>query len=236
MAILQRNKTATGEGVALPEHQGGIPPLLHPQYLSRILIHSHDVTRFDLSPKTAPSTYPPLPFSTKFDLILLDAHRFDTGDEHLVPWEPERMYLAQLIAALDYIELHGVIFVRLGNIERDITVAILYLFSLLLESVKVYKPTNAHVHRGSFYGIADGYKASELKDNVQTVLRNAWWESTFGGPDGAGVNPGEWWAKIFPTEELPELFGATVVDLAVPLWQTQIRGLEQYFIKHGVVF
>jgi hypothetical protein len=61
------------------------------------------------------------------------------------------------------------------------------------------------------------------------------WEATFGGEDGKRINPGEWWDEIIPTDKLPELFGETLVALALPVWVTQIDGLKAYFAKHVIL-
>ena len=157
LAILQHNKKAAGEGIALPEVQGGIPCLLIPVYRQRIRIYSHDVTRFNLSPnpidKPVPPEYPAVPFSedNKFDLVLLDAHRFETGNETPVAWEPQRMLLSQLIIAFEYTAIQGIVVIRLGNPQRDQTAAILYILSQLFQTVNVHKPISSHKHRGSFY-------------------------------------------------------------------------------------
>ena len=243
MAILQRNWRATGEGIALPEIQGGSPCLLNSRYRRRIRIHNHDVTRYNFNlddiENPVPDSYPALPFSTKFDLTILDAHRFESGNEILVAWEPQRMLISQLIIALEYTSVGGVIVIRLGNPHSDQTAAILYILKLLFHTVKAHKPTSSHNHRGSFYAVAGGFQKEMTKDRgllklVREVLCRKWWEATFGGEAGRGINPGEWWEEIVPTDKLPELFGETLVELALPIWATQIEGLRTYFTKHGI--
>jgi len=240
--LLRQNWTAIGQGIALPEEKGGIPCLLDPPYVARIQIHSHDVTHFDLSPmdKKPLFRYDTIPFDTKFDHVILDAHRFDTGNETVVPWEPERMVLSQLIIAFEYTVTDGTVVIRLGNIERDKTIATLYLLSLVFKTVKVLKPRSSHTHRGSFYAVASGFQ-----NNVESpcrllsmihILRTRWWEATFGGEEGNGTNPVEWWRGIFSTESLPELFGEKLIQLAIPVWDIQITGLKSYFRKNGIKF
>lgn len=233
-AILKRNSTAVGVGVALPESLGGIPCFLDHIARRRIQIHLHDVTRFDLSPlgKKPLSKYNAIRFDGKFDLILLDAHRFETGNEIVVAWEPERMVLSQLIVALEYTAAQGTVVIRLGNIQRDKTVAILYLLSLLFRQVRVLKPRSSHTSRGSFYAVADGFQTNA--GNISEVLRHRWWDSTFGGENKNGINPLEWWTEIFPTEELPELFGKKLIQLAMPVWVIQNEGMKSYFHKYGM--
>jgi hypothetical protein len=244
LSILQHNKNARGEGIALPESKGGIPCLLLPVYRQRIRIHSHDVTRFNLSPnlsdKPVPPEYPKVPFSeySKFDLVLLDAHRFDTGNETPVGWEPQRMLLSQLIIAFQYTAVHGIVVIRLGNPQRDQTAAILYILSQLFQTVKVHKPTNSHKHRGSFYAIATGFQNDftkpSLLSSVIRIMRNRWWTATFGGEDGKGINPFEWWEEIVPTDHLPTLFGEELLQLGLPIWRTQVSGLVEYLTRNGI--
>jgi hypothetical protein len=61
-----------------------------------------------------------------------------------------------------------------------------------------------------------------------------WWEATFGGENGSGTNPLEWWREIFSTEDLPELFGEKLIEIAIPVWEIQTAGMKSYFQKHGV--
>jgi hypothetical protein len=243
LAILQRNSQAIGEGVALPEGQGGIPCFLEEPFRSRIRIHTHDVTRFNIMPddseRQVPVDYPSPPFSTNFDLVLLDAHRFDTGDETPVSWEPERMVFAQLSIAFEYLTLGGIVVIRLGNPTHDQTVVILYILSRLFENIEVHKPISSHNHRGSFYAVALGFQKDTFKDtnflhSVLETLRDCWWKATFGGQDGKGVNLGEWWEEIVKTDDLPELFGERLIQLTLPLWEIQSEGLKKYLIKNGV--
>jgi 23S rRNA U2552 (ribose-2'-O)-methylase RlmE/FtsJ len=245
LAMFQRNSEATGEGVALPESQGGIRCFLEEPMRSRIHIHTHDVTRFNLMPKDSemhvPADYPPPPFSTKFDLILLDAHRFDTGDETIVSWEPVRMIFSQLSIAFEYLTVGGIVVIRLGNPTHDQTAAIMYILSRLFESIKVHKPISSHDHRKSFYTVASGFQKDTFENSnfLQSVLetfRDCWWKTTFGGQDGKGVNVGEWWEEIVRTEDLPELFGERLIQLSLPLWEIQTEGLKKYFGSNGIKF
>jgi hypothetical protein len=185
-----------------------------------------------------PLDYPPPPFSTKFDLVLLDAHRFDGVD---VSWEPERMVFSQLSIAFEYLTIGGIVAIRLGNPTHDKTVAILYILSCLFESVKTHKPTSSHDHRKSFYAVASGFQKDTVKNtdflhSVLETLRDCWWETTFGGQDGKGANVGEWWEEIFQTDDLPQLFGEKLIQLSLPLWEIQSEGLKNYFIKNGMSF
>jgi 23S rRNA U2552 (ribose-2'-O)-methylase RlmE/FtsJ len=244
LVILQSNENAKGEGIALPKSQGGIQCLLPPSCRPRIRIHSHDVTRYNLSPnpidKPVPLEYTAVPFSesSKFDLVLLDAHRFETGNETPVGWEPQRMLLSQLIIAFEYTAADGVVIIRLGNPQRDQTAAVLYILSQLFQAVKIHKPVSSHQHRGSFYAVATGFQndctQTSLLRSVIKIMRDRWWEATFGGEDGKGINPLEWWEEIVLTDHLPTLFGEKLLQLALPVWKTQIAGLEEYFIKNGI--
>jgi len=41
---------------------------------------------------------------------------------------------------------------------------------------------------------------------------------------------------IFPTDDLPALFGAILVDMALRIWEAQLEGLKKEFLKHGVEY
>jgi len=64
-----------------------------------------------------------------------------------------------------------------------------------------------------------------LLGSVMSTLRTKWWQATFGGEDRQGINPLEWWEDIVESERLPPLFGERLVELAAPMWITQIEGL-----------
>jgi hypothetical protein len=217
--------------------------MLAPEYRQRIDIHGNDVTRFNLAPgKPVPQNYAEIPFSnsTDFDLVILDAHRFDSGGKNIVGWEPRRLLISELIISFEYAAKGGVIVIRLSNPDRDQTVAILYILDTLCQTVKLYKPETSHNHRGSFYAVASGFGTEMMGHKarvkaVTEILRGKWWEATFGGEDGKGINPGEWWDEIIATDKLPELFGETLVSLALPVWATQIDGLKAYFAKYGIL-
>ena len=149
------------------------------------------------------------------------------------------MILSQLIIAFEFMALNGIVVIRLGNIQRDKTVATLYLLSLLFEKLNVLKPRSSHKHRGSFYAVAAGFQAnvktSSVLLSIIQVLRKKWWEATFGGENGNGRNPDEWWTEIFSTEDLPNLFGERLIQLAMPVWLTQIEGMKSYFRQHGII-
>ena len=65
-------------------------------------------------------------------------------------------------------------------------------------------------------------------------MRDRWWTATFGGEDGKGTDPLEWWEEIVPTGHLPSLFGEELLQLALPVWRTQVAGLEEYLTKNGI--
>jgi hypothetical protein len=152
------------------------------------------------------------------------------------------MILSQLIIAFEYMAINGIIVIRLGNIEWDRTVAVLYLLSLVFETVKVLKPQSSHDHRGLFYAVAAGFQVNvgndpSLSAIVQSLrLRMRWWEATFGGESGNGTNPMEWWRQIFSTADLPELFGKKLIRLAKPVWEIQTTEMKRYFRKHGIEY
>ena len=174
--LLRQNRTAIGQRIALPEEKGGIPYLLNYLYDAYILIHSHDVTPFDLSPMDKKSVfrYDAIQFDTKLDFVILDAHRFDTGNE-TVRWEPERMVLSQLIITFQYTVTNKTVVIRLGNIERNKTVATLYLLSLVFKTVKVLKPRRSHMHRGSFYAVASGFQTNvESPCRLMSIIYILW--------------------------------------------------------------
>jgi hypothetical protein len=235
------NKNAIGEGVDLPEDQGGISCSLPTRYRSRIHIQTQDITRYNLHPnKGVPNNdpYPSPPFSdTKFNLVLLHAHR--RSDTLKSNREPERMLLSQLILAFDYTAIDGIVVMRLGHPERDRTAAILYILGLLFEHVDVHKPMKSHEDRKTFYAVATGFQSHEVNNpeelyQITNILRNSWWEATFGGEDGKGTKLGEWWEEIVNTEQLPELFGTRLIQLALPVWKRQIQGLKRYFKKKRI--
>ena len=114
----------------------------------------------------------------------------------------------------------------------------MYLLSLLFQTVKVLKPTSSHTHRASFYAVAAGFQANIESNSVLLsithMLRMQWWEATFGGENENGINPLEWWREIFSTEDLPNLYGEKLIQLAMPVWAIQIEGMRSYFRKHGM--
>ena len=65
-------------------------------------------------------------------------------------------------------------------------------------------------------------------------MRNRWWTATFGGDDGKGINPVEWWEEIVVTDHLPSLFGEELFQLALPVWRTQVTGLQEHLTKNGI--
>jgi hypothetical protein len=141
------------------------------------------------------------------------------------------MLLSQLILAFNYTAIDGTVVIRLGSPEHDRTVAILYTLSLLFEHVNVHKPKKSHEDRKTFYAVAMGFQNNEFKNPekcqfITDKLSNSWWEATFGGEDGGGVKLGEWWEEIVPTDQLPKLFGERFIQLALPMWKIQIKGLK----------
>jgi FtsJ-like methyltransferase len=247
-AILDRNPKAKGHGIALPEDQGGTPSLVSRKHRQRITIPLHDVTNYNLSgplrTESLPPRYIPLPFSTKFDLVILDAHRFgsdETMRQFFQEGGPTRMILSQLIIALESIAPKGILLMRLSLSQGDQMVAILYIFSLLFGTFSVHKPMWGHKGRGSFYAIADGFQGASLErafvlpvERVLFVLRKYWWEASFGSGEDNWVN--EWWDEIVKSEGLPQLFGKRFITLITPVWETQIEGLKTHFRKHKVIF
>ena len=245
MAILDHNPKARGHGIALPDEEGGLSSVLSDRHKTRITIHLHDVTHFDLSgplrTDPIPAVYLPLPFRTKFNLIILDAHRFGTSPVDLEEGETTRMILSQLLIALESIATNGIILMRLSLRQGDQMVAILYLFSLLFRTVSVHKPVCGHKGRGSFYAVADGFQGTSLEtalvlERILGVLRKQWWDASFGGEEGKGRWISEWWDEIVKSEDLPELFGTRYIDLITPVWETQLEGLKTHFQRNGVAF
>jgi hypothetical protein len=148
------------------------------------------------------------------------------------------MLLSQLIIALENIAVEGIVVIRLSNPQMDQTAAVLYILSFLFQTLKLLKPTGSHKHRGSFYAVAAGFQHGDTRDSssVTRIMRMQWWEATFGGEDGNGVDPAQWSEEIVPTDELPHLFGEKLVQLARPVWRTQTEGLKEYFTKNGIKF
>jgi hypothetical protein len=245
-AIFAHNRNARGEGIALPVEEGGAPLLLPQSFLKRIKIHHHHVTHFDLTgPNGAqilPPTYIPLPISTKFNLVILDAHRLNTGGQMLRKGETLRMKISQLLIAFQSTTPGGMVVIRLSLRSLDETVAIMYLLNLLFSNLNVHKPTIGHSSRGSFYAIAGGFQErssdTELLDHVVDILRKTWWEASFGKAelDDTVDNPYEWWQEFVKSEDLPQLFGHKFIELITPVWIKQRDGLKAHFEKHGVTF
>ena len=244
-AILKHNPKARGHGIALPEEEGGSSPLVSDQHKTRITVHLHDVTHFDLSgpfrTDPIPALYIPLPFRTKFNLVTLDAHRFGTPREGLEEGETTRMILSQLLIALESTAINGIILMRLSLGQGDQMVAILYMFSLLFRTLSVHKPVCGHKGRGSFYAVADGFQGTSFEnarvlEKILVVLRKQWWDASFSGEEGRGRWIDEWWDEIVKSEELPKLFGMRFIELITPVWETQIIGLKTHFRKNKVAF
>ena len=225
-------------GFSLPEESGGHEILLPTS--PSIAIKYADITMFaaDMGLSSIPATHDANDFYPRqlhddklFDIALCDGQvrRQHVRAEYGQAREARRLGAVQLAIGLQHMRPGGTMIILLHKIEAFEVVALLQKFDQFSE-VHVYKPTVAHAIRSSFYLVA---KNVEPEHHVAIAmlreLKSVWHVATFGTDQE--------YERVTRKEddvvdEVLELFGSRLIELAGPIWSTQKAALEQAsFIK-----
>ncbi|KAI0666910.1 hypothetical protein C8Q78DRAFT_994630 [Trametes maxima] len=260
--VLQRNPSARGLGVSLPESRGGHAFFLEPTYLDRYEYVQQDLLEYDLSsaddtgaavkgPLGAPL---PSSFHDRFSLVMLDGHALRTYHvpDPIVSDVPQPqnvrgayssiLLIAQLIIALTSVNPGGTIVVTLSRIEAFPAAHIVFLLDAISDTVVVHKPRTMHAIRGSFYAIGKGVGSSEehaaLKGRYLEALKTLWGELKYGGTGGGAralrANDLDF---VVTAEDILDFEGeylGRLVELGRDVWETQANALQQFFRRKGM--
>ena len=244
--ILSSNPDAKGVGISLPIDQRGHQYSLEHWLRPRIKLKWADLTYYKLHPAARElrgKRLQQFPDSYKdFDLVLLDCHYLH--DQYLSPglaqpepWDIHRLWLSQIIIALQAVKDGGTIVMKLSHVEGTTTAQNLYLLDVLSSELQTYKPRRALAKRGTFYAIAKGVgygPKGSLKAEYIQKYQELWYDVSFGGEEGKGR-----WSSIDDLEfiasyeKLADEYLERLADLGKNPWITQTHGLKDMFERAG---
>jgi 23S rRNA U2552 (ribose-2'-O)-methylase RlmE/FtsJ len=187
----------------------------------------------------------------KFDLIIADGavlenHLRSPDRTKLI--EGVRLRASELVLALQRIKHGGTFVMLLHHIDNWETVQILHDFQSFA-TVRVKKPTTSHKASSSFYMIAENV----IPTSASAVALVAKWKNTWTAatlrfvttaarPCNKNANGGEMddiestlaaldihSVRASDTEVygLLEAFGPTLIEMGIPVWETQMEGLRK---------
>jgi hypothetical protein len=163
-----------------------------------------------------------------FDLVLCDGHVLRTHAPIRAPYcetrEPARLKTTQLALGLEHIKPGGTMTVLFHKVEYWDTVCFLRRFSKF-SSVQLYKPTEGHTTRSSFYMVATDVKPQDPEAILAIENWKAVWRAATFGTDedfAEALRKGEQSA-----EEVLEEFGSVLVEHGRKVWETQANALAQ---------
>ena len=234
-AVLKHHPYAKCFGITLPAKQGGHPLRILTNVLAGL--KQVDVTMLanEYMSGPVPKTHPAYsefihvrPFHCyKFDLVFCDGMVLRTQERACYREQVEvtRLACSQMILALQRIATGGTIIMLLHKIDSFGAAFILYTFSKFAE-VDSFKPARKHGSRSSFYMIAKNVQP-QLDAAVQAVKewKDAWWQATFGGPDGTGEPK-----KDHPesaVRNMLEVYGERLIEMGRPVWRIQADNLSK---------
>jgi len=161
-----------------------------------------------------------------FDLVICDGHvlRTHTRAPYRETREPARLKTTQLALGLEHIRPGGTMIVLFHKLGYWDTVCYLRRFAKF-SSVQLYKPTEGHTQRSSFYMVATDVKCQDPEAILAIEDWKALWRAaTFGTEKdfAEALREGEPSA-----EELLEEFGSELVKHGKKVWETQANALAQ---------
>ncbi|RPD58735.1 hypothetical protein L226DRAFT_548347 [Lentinus tigrinus ALCF2SS1-7] len=262
--ILQKNRTAIGMGISLPESAGGHALLLEEWLRSRYHHYPEDILNYHWSPAPADdvrdhrSLQFPHEFTGHFPLVVLDGHALRTyrhdpsviqspgGDADLLKAAHgayrDRLLITQLIIALESVTPGGTIVTRLSHIECFPAAPLLYLLDNISKKVVVHKPQTMHKSRGTTYVIAKGVFSSKetrsLRDEYLQGLKALWGDLKQGGPcEGIGRMLLERDLDFIASGEvIVEEYVDRLIELGRQTWATQVEGLRVLFRRKNIQY
>ncbi|CZT19660.1 uncharacterized protein RCC_05511 [Ramularia collo-cygni] len=137
--------------------------------------------------------------------------------------ETSRLIMVQLALGLEHLKNGGTMIVLLHKVEHWNTVQLLRTFAKF-STLKVFKPSNAHTTRSSFYMVASDIQVLHAQA-LEAVKRwmKVWQAATFGTDEEfeearrSSVGP----------EEVLEEFGETLVEMGREIWRIQGDALAE---------
>lgn len=187
--ILQKDRTAAGDGITLPQYpSGGDALLVEEQYLSRLERVFCNIIDY---PAWHPAQQRPPAFYKSYNLIFLDGRPpLASNARHYSAYTPAvgrgLLLLSQFILALEHLRPSGTIVAHLCHIETGPTAQLVYMLDRLARGkILAYKPTFVHAATGSFFLVAKGVGAdAPTQAWMRTYtdgLRAVWGELASGG-------------------------------------------------------
>ncbi|KAF5347521.1 hypothetical protein D9758_014516 [Tetrapyrgos nigripes] len=190
--LLSHYPLSQGTGISLPVGKGGHELLLEEDLRSRFNLIWADITLFDLRNENRfiphgwnQSIFTPFPFPPDhngFGLVILDGHPLRTqasatGGSQDVHALGDRLLISSLIFGMFSIRNGGTIIMKLSMPDRKITAQMMYLFDILAEDIRTWKPVNIHAIQSTFYVIARNFGGGIFSDRypwIMMKLRNLW--------------------------------------------------------------
>ena len=221
-----------GHGLAIP----------YPQR-ERYKMYWRDLTYLDVcSPRNRPAPARAValsrkPFTThKFQLVILDGVYREPAVQALNlagPWDMDRLLIAQLIIALEYINCGGTLIVKLNHLESVITAQLVYMLDNYSKRLVVFKPYT-YATRGSFYAVVTGVGLGwewKRRDSFLENLREVWWKLTYGDDPRSG---GRYLKEedlnfIVNFETLKRSYLARLIQLGRVAWRIQSQALRKTY-------
>ena len=199
-----------------------------------------DLTYLDVcSPSNRPApagavTLSPMPFTTRgFQLIILDGVYRVQESNSAQEWDVDRLLIAQLIIALEYINRGGTLIVKFNHLESVITAQLVYMLDKYSKSLVVFKPGTS-AKRGSFYAVVTGVGLGwewKRRDSFLENLREVWWKLTYGDDPRSG---GRYLKEedlnfIVNFETLKRSYLARLIQLGRVAWRIQSQALRKTY-------
>ncbi|KAI9720880.1 MAG: hypothetical protein M1812_002719 [Candelaria pacifica] len=240
-AFLQQHPDAHVCGITLPENMGGHPMLLpHSLEDPRVEVQFLDLTmlatEYGVPLSEIPTTHPEhnkftsaQPFTSPpqgFSLVMCDGQVLRTHERASCRQELEskRLTTAQLILGLQRIREGGTLVILLHKVDAWDTVLLLRAFDSFSD-ICLFKPTESHMVRSSFYLIAKRVRCrSKEAEEAVRGWKEGWWKATFGGVEGMGVEVVD--DELFVKSVIEE-YGERLVSLGRPVWRIQRDALRK---------
>ncbi|KAL3462792.1 FtsJ-like methyltransferase family protein [Aspergillus heterothallicus] len=231
---LRHNPDARAVGFSLPKDQGGHNVFLPPQ--RNVAANFLDITMLaaDMGVTNIPADHPdagnflPCQFTPemRFDLVICDGQVLRTHERaaYREQREATRLVVTQLALGLEHLKPGGSMIVLLHRVEAIASVQLLYTFEKFA-SVRLFKPTNAHAKRSSFYMVASKVKSDcEEAANAIATWKRMWKAATFGIDE-------EYYEAIRDNGQDDEVlirdFGKRLTMLGKHVWNLQANALAK---------
>ena len=149
----------------------------------------------------------------------------------------DRLLIAQLIIALEYINRGGTLIVKFNHLESVITAQLVYMLDNFSEKLVVFKPGTS-AKRGSFYAVVTGVGLGmglgwewKRRESFLENLREVWWKLTYGDDPRSG---GRYLKEedlnfIVNFETLQGSYLATLIKLGRVAWRIQSQALRKTY-------